>query len=365
MKIFITSDWHLDAYTAGLERFDDIERAAAGIVQDAIGERADLFLFLGDLCDPHANRTPRCIAATIRLARLLAAHDIPSRWLVGNHDVIEDGSRTSTLTPLGAAATVLSGDRDSWRVLDEPCAELIAGVWYVWLPYVSRAAGYDAAAFVEEQIRPDDARAVVVAGHLSVPGIDPGSETHEMGRGRAMWLPVDSIRARWPESLVLNGHYHRQRTDGPVRIPGSIARLTFGEETHAPGYLVAEIELRRRRPEWRVTGCSVPARGLMTVRDSDDASAVPPGALVRVCPPAGATPEQVADLVATAGDRAEAVKVVAAPTTPAVVVLDGESPGKGRLGPRAVVEAMVAESAAVDRDALREFVAEILEQEGL
>lgn len=235
MKIVVTSDWHLDAVTAGVPRFAEVERAVQQSVALAEQVRADLYLFLGDLCDPDASRAPRCVAFAIEVAAALARKGIPSRWLVGNHDVIEDGSGTSTLTPLAAASVALPG---LVHVYARPMVEDMAGGIVMALPFVPRVAAYDPAAFVEEcAVEPD-----VIIGHLNLPGVVPASESDEYARGREVWLPVEKIRARWPSAIVMNGHYHQAQTtaNGCVMIPGALARLTFGEARHEPSIMVVE-----------------------------------------------------------------------------------------------------------------------------
>lgn len=248
MKLLVTSDWHLDATTAGVDRFDDIAAAVDETVRVASEEQVDLYVFLGDLCDPDANRAPRCVAKAIAVAQELGhGMGIPSRWLVGNHDVIEDGSGTSTLTPLEAAAVPEVGKHYDApiRVITGPDVEWIDGRLFVWLPYVPRCASYDAGEFVRtalasEPLASHATTRAVVAGHLSIHGQVPGSETHDMPRGRDLWLPTEAIWERWPKAVVMNGHYHAAQ-HAPVIIPGSLARLTFGEEGHTPGFMIVEV----------------------------------------------------------------------------------------------------------------------------
>lgn len=240
VKMLVTSDWHLDATTAGADRFDDVAQAVEETVEAASSEQVDLFVFLGDLCDPDANRAPRCVAFAIVVARRLHAASIRSRWLVGNHDVIEDGSGTHTMTPMQAAQVRPTADAPGWCVVDRPMVERIAGATFVWLPYVPRCASYDAGEFVRSVETSGMQQRVIVAGHLSIHGQVPGSETHDMPRGRDLWLPTDAIAERWPQAVVMNGHYHRAQQT-PVIIPGSLARLTFGEESHSPGFVIVEV----------------------------------------------------------------------------------------------------------------------------
>ena len=64
-----------------------------------------------------------------------------------------------------------------------------------------------------------------------------------MPRGRDILLPTELL-AR-PDVLVLQGHYHRQQVfhhmGAVVHVVGSLARLTFSEQNHLPGYLIVEM----------------------------------------------------------------------------------------------------------------------------
>lgn len=251
MKILVTSDWHLDAVTSGVARFDEVARAVDHCIETAKQERVDFWFFLGDLCDPDAQRAPRCAAFAIQTAWKLAQAGIPSRWLAGNHDVIEDGSGSSTLAPLAAAAEAIplrvpmgSTDvLDAVRVYERPeVLRLGHGVSLIALPFVPRCAAYDPVEFVRSVHLDPDSRAVVVAGHLNVAGITPGSESEDFARGRDVWLPVDAIRERWPNALVMNGHYHGATVaPGDVLIPGAPARFTHGEASNVPSCMVVEV----------------------------------------------------------------------------------------------------------------------------
>lgn len=265
MRIIVCSDLHLDRYTAGLCRFDDVTRSARAVVALAKSERCDGFAFMGDLADP-GPAAHRCSAFAIEVASDLASAGIWSRWLVGNHDVVEDGSGSSTLSPLAAAIKRI--------VWERPYAEhLGSGVVAVALPHPPRGYSYVPEEFVRsvevgcklgcretkaeapieevprsmasreasEWVAP---RVVLVFGHLTVPGIERGSEVLDMPRGREVRYPIEAIRERWGDRVVmLNGHYHRscRRAQGPVIVPGSLERLTKSEVRNEPGCLILEV----------------------------------------------------------------------------------------------------------------------------
>jgi DNA repair exonuclease SbcCD nuclease subunit len=244
MKFLLSSDWHADATTAGFGRLGDVRAAVEELVAVAVAERVDVFCFLGDLADPdspgaHAAAGLACWAATT-----LAKERIRSRWLVGNHDALEDGSGSSVLDPLRG---VSAGAGDGMvRVFDRPAWELLGGVFIVALPYAPRSHPYDPEAFIRELPRwPElvqDNERVLVLGHLNLEGIVPGSESLEMPRGREILFPIGAVLARFGDRAVsFNGHYHQQQTHRGVGIPGSLERLAFADGTGTPGYLLVEV----------------------------------------------------------------------------------------------------------------------------
>jgi DNA repair exonuclease SbcCD nuclease subunit len=227
VRILVTSDWHGDRWTMGVPRFPEIERAAHATVDAAIREKVDAWAFLGDLTDPDSGVCVfRCIELLIRCVLRVWEADIDPIVIAGNHDVIEDGSGETSLSPLRA----LLGSEGTFFLRERPGMIDVRGVPILALPYTATSHRYDPLA---QRL---DAR--VVLGHLSVPGIVPGEETLEMPRGREVVLPVD----RFPKDAVLiNGHYHKQQASGRVLIPGSLARLTHGEERNEPGFLIVEV----------------------------------------------------------------------------------------------------------------------------
>ncbi len=241
MKILCSSDWHGDASTAGFPRYEDISRAVLETVDAAVREGVGLYLFLGDLCDPDSSATHRAAAlGVLTAATLWSRHGIPSRWITGNHDVKEDGSGSHTLAGVAALAHSVKHEGQI-GVLSQPFVECWAGFDLVYLPFAPRSHAYDPEEWVNKCGAGKYGVQVIVAGHLNIEGIEPGSETTEMPRGREVFLPVAAIRQRWPKALILNGHYHRRQTFRGVVIPGSLERLTFGEEHNSPGFLIIDV----------------------------------------------------------------------------------------------------------------------------
>src|SRR5262249_28285370 len=154
-------------------------------------QQVNAYLFLGDLCDPDSGSCVfRAVEVAMSAAALLQKAFIPSFWLAGNHDVIEDGTGDTTLSPLRALSTLGTGG-SKVVVAERPCVEVISpllDVDFVFLPFTATSHRYDVAEFVGMQ-KGRLAKKTIVAGHLSIPGIIPGEETTEMPRGREVVWP--------------------------------------------------------------------------------------------------------------------------------------------------------------------------------
>jgi len=249
VRIIVCSDAHLDWRTAGVERFDEIRESFEQAVDYAIneGRQADLFVFCGDPSDSDDGRDVlRASAYAVDVAVRLMNEGITSLWIAGNHDIVGDGD-TTTLTPLEGLEFA---DRTSALVLvasKGPRRDVLAfsgdarDVMLVSLPYSPKE--YDADAYLRNDAATGFAGLPrLVFAHLMLPGMHPGSESGELQRGKDRMFPIDAMKTTKP-ALVVNGHYHRaQTTPDGIRIPGSLARLTFGEEGHDPGFLVIDDE---------------------------------------------------------------------------------------------------------------------------
>ena len=244
MKLVVVSDIHADWSTLGVPRFDEIAAALKQSVDAAIQEKADAWICLGDICDPDSGPSVfRVIELVIHTTQTLSDNHIPSIWLAGNHDVLEDGSGDTTLSPLRGLRNV-----DLVTVIEEPTVWtqrcLHGQIEFIGLPFTASSHPYNPEEFANHVFSYPSNYPRIVLSHLSVPGIVPGEETKEMPRGRDVTYPFAATKGA---TMRLQGHYHRHQIfdpkDGgpPIIIPGSLARLTFGEESHNPSFLVLEV----------------------------------------------------------------------------------------------------------------------------
>lgn len=242
VRAIVTSDWHADAMTLGVLRYREVEEFADTVTRHTIevdsAKTPALFVFAGDLSDPDPPRCWRASALAVSVARALSERGIPSIWITGNHDVLEDGEGSHTLMPVGGLPQSLV------HVVDRPGPVYpfrgdpeYDGLCVLCYPYTPRSHAYDPATVGLGLSRDPE----LIVGHLMIEGIDAGSETKDFARGRDVFLPIDEIRSRWPTSHVVNGHYHEGKNYRGVHIPGAPLRLTLGEAANQPRYL--EINL--------------------------------------------------------------------------------------------------------------------------
>ncbi len=237
MKLLFTSDWHLDHTTDGHARFDEVSAAVDHSVKVATEEKVDLYIFAGDLSDPDGFAVHRAQSKAMATAAQLKKNGIPSLWVAGNHDVVEDGYGTTVLSPLAASGLC--------HVFEAPGVHTIADNVIIVLPFTPRSHAYEPAAFVRQMgaklpAKVRQSSRVLVVGHLGLAGINPGSETTEMPRGREVLWPLDELTKWFPRATLVGGHYHKAQEYKGVNIVGSLARLTHGEEKHEPSMLLLE-----------------------------------------------------------------------------------------------------------------------------
>ena len=263
IRIVVSSDWHVDWVTAGVERFSDVDAHLESIVDYIEENDVDHFLFGGDAFDPGGSQEAQWSTFMIRAAeRIQERIHGSSLWLAGNHDTHNRSPVLTVLSPLRSAGRWASG---RVHVVEEPEVVLLESdiggheVCVLALPHVARPGvgrlqeGADLDQFIHtatiplNRDGPDDAPLVVLS-HMQLPQMHAGSEG-EMDRGRQAFLPVEAIRAIQPAPVaVLNGHYHRPEVvvvDGlEVVVIGAPQRFTFGElDETARGFVVVEIEV--------------------------------------------------------------------------------------------------------------------------
>lgn len=247
MRICVISDVHADARLFGLPRFPEVELAMRFSVEEAIGRGCSAWVFLGDLCDPDSGSSAfRVTRLALECAVRLSRKGIRSIWVAGNHDVIEDGSGETTLSPLralGSAMGVEVHERPGWTGIGPEQGAVPCLV----LPYSATSHHYEPARYAADtwDRATEKCRRVIVLEHMDVEGAMLGEETTDMARGRRLVYPradVEQLAAERSQELVqLGGHLHMRQRVGGLQIVGAPARFAFGERSNEPSFSVVEL----------------------------------------------------------------------------------------------------------------------------
>lgn len=236
MKVVICSDLHIDAKTAGYDRYEDCKKALSQAVEHAIQVKARYFIFLGDLTDPDSPNIIRCMRAASEAAQSLADHQIDSYWMSGNHDVLEDGKGTTTLDLISAQHYGHGS-----HIVRDPCYFVVSEMHsheFLFLPYTPTCKNYDPEQFVKKY---KGCKPKLICSHLMIEGISVGSETEDFPRGRDVFLPIDTIKELFPKAIVVSGHYHQAQVFNGIHVVGSMVRLTRSEVNNTPRFLTLDI----------------------------------------------------------------------------------------------------------------------------
>lgn len=243
MKILTTSDWHADAVTAGVSRYQEAKRSVMQMVKAAIDENVDVFVFAGDLSNPGRQaRTIDSISLAVWASAQLTANKIHNIWIAGNHDVVDTDSYSSTVKPIGMMSSHYI------RVFDSPGVTRIGNRSFLALPYVPKSLGHlyadpKSTIDLDGEMEKHNWKETIVVSHMTaidLEGLELGTESTDLAYGKSYKLPLSELRARGVP-LVIQGHFHKHQIIGNLFIPGAIARFGFGEMKHAPKYHIIEI----------------------------------------------------------------------------------------------------------------------------
>lgn len=252
----------IDAKTGMHSRLLDFQKAVNVVIDKAIAENVDLFLFAGDAYKTH-NPTPTHQRLLTQCFFRLYQAGIPVVMVVGNHDNPLSYGRAHALEIFGQLPI------DGFYVISQPTTikiETKSGpVQVVGIPWPTRSilalnnryiqhsahelADYIGTALASiikqhaEQL--DSTIPAVLVGHLTVSsGIFSGSEKRAIYGSDPVLLP--SQLAIEPFDYIALGHLHRYQnlnTNGYPAIvySGSPERIDFGERKEDKGFCLVTI----------------------------------------------------------------------------------------------------------------------------
>jgi exonuclease SbcD len=245
MKLLHTADIHLgmenygrlDPATGLSTRLGDFLRAFDLIIETALREKVDFFIFSGDAFKTREPTQTQQREFAKRI-KMLTSAGIPVVLLVGNHDTSNATGKANSLDIYDILQL------EGIHVLRDLGKIEIAGLQIVGLPWLSRAEFATAPAKLKkllDSLDPDQPALAMV--HASVSGASFGSERTVMIGGD---LVVDKKVLDHPKlAYVALGHIHQRQiipgTKVPMVYPGSIERIDFGEAKEDKGFEIVDL----------------------------------------------------------------------------------------------------------------------------
>ncbi len=305
MKLLHTADIHLGIDTHGRldpatglsTRLHDFQRSFEGMVQRALDERVDAFLFAGDAYRT-ADPTPTQQRLFVECLRPLLAARIPIAMIVGNHDHPVSFGKASALDIFG----FLDGDI---RVYTRPGLDTIqtkAGpLQLIALPWPIRSgllAREELRGKTPAEVRDlievrygeltqhyaaqcDPALPTVLMGHFSVLGAELGGSERSSLIAHEPKLLASALAVP-PVDYVALGHIHRHQNLNPdpqgvpVVYASSIERVSFKEMDDEKGFVLIDIDAAKPAgTRATYTFVPTPARRFVSVNVDAKAAADP------------------------------------------------------------------------------------------
>lgn len=270
MKVLHTADIHIGYETYGRPdpktglntRLLDFKRSFDFMVQCAIDENVDAFLFCGDAYRTH-DPTPTHQKVFAECLRPLASAGIPMVMITGNHDQPVSFGKASSIDIFRH----LVGDV---YVFDAPELKEIptkSGLLQIAaLPWPIRSkilateehrnkSGADLRAFIEEKYvdwvkylaenKLNPALPAILAAHLTVQGADmSGSERSSLIQHEPTFMVGQLANPAFDYVALGHIHRHQDRNAGyrpPVVYSSSIERINFKEAGDEKGFVIVDI----------------------------------------------------------------------------------------------------------------------------
>lgn len=316
MKLLHTADIHLGAKnygrmdaTTGLNtRLLDVQRSFGFMVERALDEDIDLFLFCGDAYHT-ADPTPTQQKIFAQCLQPIADAGIPIVLIIGNHDHPVSHGKASSLDIF----PYLDGEVHLFRrpqldVIDTKSGplQLLAMPWPIRSLILTKdehraKAPDELKAFIEQKyvefiqttatsiqageqgLSPDVP--TVMAGHLTVQGAELAGSERTSLIARDPKFTVGQLAAP-PIDYVALGHIHQpqDRNAGhhpPVVYAGSIERVSFKERGERKGFRIVEIHRDGTEKSTETRFVETPARRFVAVDVDAREAAAPTDAILQ------------------------------------------------------------------------------------
>lgn len=242
MKFLITSDWHVDTFTNGVERFDELAHVVDQMINYAQTNEIKYFVFMGDYHNPNCNQWYKYQSFLIDTAKRLENSCIHSIWLVGNHDITKTDKHV-----LSILKSIQNDSGYSPILVEKPGLINIKSrgskINLIGLPFPNDNNSIDYNDILEKI---DNKKQSIVFSHLSIEGAQLGSESFDMARGSTKLMPYGHLITHLKNPIIFQGHYHKKQTiikpQSKVYVVGSPYRVHFDEEENEPGFYVFDTD---------------------------------------------------------------------------------------------------------------------------
>jgi exonuclease SbcD len=313
MKILHTADIHLGYETHGRlnpetglnSRLHDFAQSFRFLVDRALAEDVDLFLFCGDAYRT-ADPTPTQQKLFAECLRPIADAGIPIAMIVGNHDHPVSFGKASSVDIFG----YLTGHVHIYRkpTVDRietkaGALQLIALPWPIRSMLISKAEHRkkkpeEIRTYIEElyttfvqqaasELDPD--LPAVLAGHFTVQGAEVGGSERTSLIAHEPKFTVGQLTPPGIDYVAL-GHIHKyqdrnreayERGDGPpVVYPSSLERISFKEHDADKGFVLVDIEVEGGAKQTTYEFVPTPARRFLPIEVDAREAADPTGKIV-------------------------------------------------------------------------------------
>jgi exonuclease SbcD len=293
VKILHLSDIHLgssfshgktNSETGLNTRCEDFIHSLTVCIDRAVNEPVDLVLFGGDAF-PNSTPAPYLHSAFASQFKRLAQANIPTVFLVGNHDQDSQGvgvgrASLSIYHSLGVPNFIVGEKLETHRI-----STVSGEIQVITLPWLTRSVlvtRKETNGLSMEQINQlliqkvepallgevrslDPNLPTILLGHLMAERAQIGAERY-LAVGKGFQVPL-SLLIRPEFDYVALGHVHKHQNlnlqnNPPVVYAGSIERVDFSEEKEEKGYVLIDID-QDKKVSWDF--CVLPARPFCTI----------------------------------------------------------------------------------------------------
>ena len=255
MKLLHTADIHLgmenygslDPSTGLSTRLGDFLRAFDIMVEKALSEPVDFFIFSGDAFKTREPTQTQQREFARRIKKLSDAN-IPVIITIGNHDTSNAMGKANSLDIYDTV------QMPNVHVLRELEKIEVGGLQIVAYPWLSRAQFEGSGDIFRDLLDSlDPLKPAIAMVHASISGAEFGSERMVM-LGGDLVVDKDLLNHKHLTYVAL-GHIHKRQvlpnTKIPMVYPGSIERIDFGESKEDKGFEL--VEIKKQTSGWVAT----------------------------------------------------------------------------------------------------------------